>query len=102
MTSGRNLHTSTLLSDGRVLIAGGGSGGCGGGPFDTAELYDPRSRSFAPAARMTSRRATHTATLLANDSVLITGGFDSPYSVTRTAEVYRVEAPTPRRRSVHQ
>jgi hypothetical protein len=44
MTEPRDLHTATLLNDGKVLIAGGGSGWCRTGTSSTAEVYDPATR----------------------------------------------------------
>jgi hypothetical protein len=46
----REFHTATLLADGRVLVAGGlkFETSCPDAS-DFAELYDPASRSFAPA-----------------------------------------------------
>jgi hypothetical protein len=75
LTVPREFHTSTLLPNGTVLIAGGFSGG--NGPFstwDSAELYDPVRKTFVSAGRMTAARQMHTATLLPNGTVLIAGG----------------------------
>lgn len=41
MITGRFFDTTTPLNDGRVLIAGGLSGGCGGPALANAELYVP-------------------------------------------------------------
>jgi hypothetical protein len=81
MTVGRLDHTATLLPDGRVLIAGG-SGWVEDGRLDsagpiiteTAELYDPTTGTFSPTGSMTTARGHHTATLLLDGRVLITGG----------------------------
>src|SRR5439155_26039697 len=93
ITEARDIHTATLLQDGTVLLTGGGEGWCGGSTLESAELYDPPSRSFVPASRMTRSRSTHTATLLNNGTVLIAGGFSgfsySPFYSTATAELYR-------------
>lgn len=79
MTAPRSGHTATLLTSGKVLIAGGANG-----VADTsAELYDPAG-TFTATGSMTEARIGHTATLL-NDSahsVLIVG------SVDMTAELY--------------
>jgi hypothetical protein len=63
MTGARARHTATLLPNGKVLIANGGS----------AELYDPAAGTFAAAGAMTSVGDPHTATLLGNGKVLIAG-----------------------------
>jgi hypothetical protein len=76
---GRLGASSTLLADGRVLVAGGGYSGS----LRQAELYDPQSRSFTPTGYMAQARSYHTATRLADGRVLIVG-FDSTYA----AELY--------------
>jgi hypothetical protein len=94
MILGRGGHTATLLTDGKVLVAGGGDQGGGALPFygkgsDTAELYDPRTGVFRSTGNMATARLGHAATLLPDGKVLIVGGV--PMSVsqpTATAEIY--------------
>lgn len=89
MTAVRDLHSATLLRDGTVLIAGGGSGGCGLPTTASAELFDPESGAFRANGQMTCRRSGHTATLLRDGTVLITGGFSYwPHERLRSAELY--------------
>jgi hypothetical protein len=73
----RRLHTLTLLADGRVLAAGG----TGAGPqFPTpalagAEIYDPAAKVWSTSTPpMHTARWGHSATLLQNGKVLVTGG----------------------------
>jgi hypothetical protein len=72
----RQFHTATLLADGTVLVAGGGTyeAYCTAGS-DFAELYNPALGSFAPTSPMIDRRYAQTSTLLQNGKVLVTGGF---------------------------
>lgn len=89
MTVPRDIHGSTLLSDGTVLITGGGDGWCGMPTLDSAELYDPATRSFVLAGHMAQSRTAHTATLLNDGTVLIAGGTTYwPASVATRAELY--------------
>lgn len=76
MTQGREYHTATLLTDGKVLIAGGGIPAdlCIGG-IPSAELYDPAAGSFAQSGHMLAPRYAQTGTLLPSGEVLIAGGF---------------------------
>jgi hypothetical protein len=69
--------TSTVLLDGRVLIAGGFTAAPGGGQAtDYAELFDPLTNAFAATGPMMSTRDSHTATMLPDGRVLIAGGWN--------------------------
>lgn len=88
--SGRILHTSTALPDGRVLVAGGFTGvrstscpddvAMGARCFDLegaddAYVYDPTSARFHPVqGGMLEARGGHTATALPDGRVLLAGG----------------------------
>jgi hypothetical protein len=80
----RVFHSATLLSGGKVLVAGGDNRI--GTTYATTELYDPNTGQFSPSGTMLAERSGHTATLLANGTVLIAGGA-GPGAGT-TAELY--------------
>lgn len=89
MATGRVGHTATLLASGEVLIAGGLTT-ASSDPVATAEVYNPASGVFSPTTgSMTAARAGHTATILQDGRVLITGGFsDQTLAGVATAEIY--------------
>ena len=89
MAVARGECTATLHQDGKVLVTGGVDQNERG--LSSAEVFDPRSNSFSPAASMMIPRAQHTATLLSGGSVLITGGgsCDCPSkTLYRAVELY--------------
>jgi hypothetical protein len=89
MHMARASHTSTLLPNGQVLIAGGFAGSGGeSNPYATAELFDVSSGTFQPAGNMCIGRSGHTATLLKNGKVLIVGGWTGHYDHRGSAEIY--------------
>ncbi len=76
MASPRISHSATLLFDGRVLVTGGFDGSnpprcC---VMASAELYNPATGRWSSAAGMAVDRRDHTATLLPDGKVLVTGG----------------------------
>ena len=91
LDTGRVGHTATLLSDGRVLVAGGAELKDGNGDFtdpdalkavyDSAEIYDPTSGTFdqvgatGVGGRLTTARAFHRAVLLPDGRVALFGGY---------------------------
>ena len=98
LTEGRALHSATLLDDGRVLMAGGGiiDGGSSEDsppPLRTAELYDPATGTSTPTGELGGPRSMHVATLLADGSVLLTGGSEGTQALA-TAERYDPAAGT--------
>ena len=83
MTIPRQHAVAARLSDGRVLVAGGFAKGpsrffaASQGPLgsstalDSAEIYDPGSRTFSPAGSMGFTEIPHSATLLDDGNLLL-------------------------------
>ena len=74
----RGYSSLTLLSDGKVLVAGGQEQ-VEGGPqtLAVAEVYDPSTGDFTVTARLNEHRAGHAAVLLPGGKVLIVGGIQT-------------------------
>lgn len=67
----RRSPAATTLSDGRVLISGGGEFGA---TAAICEIFDPTSWSIAPSAAMSEPREGHVATVLPDGRVVVLGG----------------------------
>jgi hypothetical protein len=87
-------HTATLMQNGTVLIAGGFVNSVwdysGSTSDNGAGLYDSVTGVFSVTSNMTANRGGHTATLLANGKILVTGGADQDPTGTglASAELY--------------
>lgn len=82
-------HTATLLGDGDILIAGGTiKVGSNQVATNAVQLFHPTTKTFTPAGSMNTARSGHTATLLPDGKVLITGGADAEGHLLASAELY--------------
>ncbi len=88
LIQGRFGHTATLLTNGSVLVVGGYSDSAGSNLVATAELYNPVSGTFTSTSSPNIPRAYHTATLLGNGKVLISGGEITGSQTTKSTEFY--------------
>jgi hypothetical protein len=80
----------TLLSNGEVLLAGGGSYTASGSLVLTAEaeLYNPSTGRWSTTGSMTSARQYQSAVLLSDGEVLMVGGEDASVNSIASAELY--------------
>lgn len=89
-------HTATLLSDGRVLVAGGKSFYVMEGidklpeqhPTGAAELYDYRTHTFTSTGSLATPRTDATAVALMDGRVLVLGGEDIDNRILASAELW--------------
>lgn len=97
MSVAREAHAATLLNNGQVLVTGGTqySPSLYYVETNTVELYDPTNRTWTTVGSMNAKRSFHTATLLKDGKVLVTGGHTVLFPhVLNSAEVYDPETKT--------
>jgi N-acetylneuraminic acid mutarotase len=86
-------HTLTLLPpsiaypQGGVLVVGG-QAVANGNSLASCELYDPGSGTWTTTGSLSYARYAHTATLLANGQVLVSGGWANGTGYITRAELY--------------
>jgi hypothetical protein len=83
-------RTATLMTDGRVLVAGGMPAywDTGDFPLSRAELYDPSTGTFTAAKSMRAALYARTALLLPDGTILLAGGSDIYGASVPLAELY--------------
>jgi hypothetical protein len=67
-------HTATLLNDGKLLVCGGSNNHNIGSILSICELYDPVTNTWSVVDSMNQKRKYHSATLLPDGRVLVSGG----------------------------
>jgi len=94
MADVRANHTASLLLDGTVLVVGGAVDLDGHMVIASAERFDPARGSWTSVGSLSAARQAHTATVLADGTVLVSGGigvFVSPVDSVALASVEHFE-----------
>ena len=82
-------YAAMLLPNGNVLLSGGDNGvSFVNGIYNDALIYNVTANSWTSAGTMSVARCVHTASLLADGRVLITGGISSGNTYVASAELY--------------
>jgi hypothetical protein len=79
-------HTATLLSDGRVLVAGGT--GNAYTKLSSVEIYDPAANTWTAGPPLAHSHDLATATRLRDGHVLLAAGGDEHNGATNAAELF--------------
>jgi N-acetylneuraminic acid mutarotase len=88
MISNRFGHTLTHLPNGKVLASGGLLVATNSVLTNTAELFDPATRTWTNTGNMSIFRTIHAATLLADGRVLVSCGAGAANNALASAELY--------------
>ena len=81
----RQGHTATLLSNGKVLFVGNSGVGTAAAKLLTYNSATPTNSTWAATGAMINTRYNHSAVVLDDNSVLVTGGFGAD---PKSAEIY--------------
>ena len=90
LLTARMHQSGVLLSDGRVLVAGGQPAGVTFDNFSSAEVYDPVLGTWLATGSMAiGRRGAFTLTRLSDGKILVAGGYTNWTAIdTAIAEIY--------------
>jgi hypothetical protein len=87
MATPRQMHTATLLTNGKVLVAGGCTMYPSTLPYASAEIFDPVTGVWSSTGSMAAARYNHQSVLLPNGKVLVSGGSNASSSLA-SSEIY--------------
>ncbi len=92
LTVKRHKHDATRLDDGTVLIVGGSDERDARGAYSSAEIYNPKTKTFAQIGAMNLSRykLQGTTILLKNGKILIAGGATQAEIYSPAAKTFKV------------
>lgn len=80
--SGHTEHTATNIGNGKILVVGGRISSAGIFPTNSIEIFDTSTKRWTVGPTFAHPSLGHTATLLADGTVLLVGGSDFDMSTT--------------------
>lgn len=80
--------TATLLTDGTVLVVGGTSDNLNPQPLKSAEIYNPKTKTWTATGSLNQARFGHEATLLQDGRVLVMGGTPDTETQLKSCEIW--------------
>jgi len=86
MRAARHAMTATLLTSGKVLVAGGATSASDA--LNSTELYDPTAKTWTLGTKMITARSDYASILLGTGQVLFTGGENINGVSISNAELY--------------
>jgi hypothetical protein len=90
LAGARDGHSAIRLLDGRVLVVGGNIDN----PFRYSEVYDPISKTWSPTSGLSRSRTAGAIAMLADGTVLYTGGYVGSVVATTDADLFDPETNT--------
>lgn len=90
---GREQHAAVVLGNGFVLVSGGRRGGASIDGSDSAEVFDPRTRTWTMTSMLNVPRVDHASVPLKGVAALIVGGTTGPVlnEVSTSTEIWRAD-----------
>jgi hypothetical protein len=95
MVQPRYGHSTSRLTDGRVLVTGGYGPGIPTPVHRSAEIFTPATRQFTATGNMVVARANHAVARVSDGRVLVTGGLVPAASGQGTIDASSTEIFTP-------
>ncbi|MBO9667486.1 MAG: hypothetical protein J7501_11825 [Bdellovibrio sp.] len=84
----RALHSMVLLPDGKVMLFGGTTNPGVTTPTAKTEIYDPATNQWTLGPDMSTAVAEQTATVLADNRILVVGGLTAGGTYSSTVQIY--------------
>jgi hypothetical protein len=84
----RQGHTATTLSTGNVLFVGNSGANSAAAKLLNYNSATPTSSTWTLTGAMVNTRYNHSAAVLQNNSVLVTGGFGTQTGTSKSVEIY--------------
>jgi N-acetylneuraminic acid mutarotase/uncharacterized membrane protein len=84
MAASRMDHSAILLNNGKVLVAGGLTGGFAKNAVSSSEIFDPATGLWSGGPSMAAVRSSFVASMLPNGKILVAGGSQSDLSTSGT------------------